>query len=520
MGKSSRDDFPPRTKQKLWARVSGRCSNPDCRVQTQGPASNEDGTVNIGKAAHITAAAPGGPRYDSSLTPEQRKGFKNGIWLCAIHADLVDKDTTGHKLDLLYGWKQRAEQAAKRELGQRLPSDDDAIRTLGAAFTGNATSFIPSAVRNVHAAMSQTLHELDPRFSVESSYANGTTRFDIRAQKPVELSIAFDIQNAPDIPSKITDLLASGKHFETDACAVTIRGSPLFDRISAETFAGKFAILASRRPVRQKIWIQYPERAERHQFDDIDGYVSSGTESIRMEACGWGGLFTLSMTLSRACAPVEAQMHVSVNLRPWQGCDLRQLRFFNTLATLVEHLSAGANLHLSLEVEGSAILTSNPIDCSQHEWVTNLGVLLEYTRLARSLVSVLGFHVKFDAERDITRESYRALVEMERIAVGNYRVPKEKITSNPSTTILVNDDGANLLGQASGSQVVQIRSQQTPPIDMFGQTLNFPSRVTTIGPVQIRLSPNIEKMQTGDKVDVEFVMQDGFELAIEFDKVE
>ena len=29
--------------------------------------------INIGVAAHICAAAPGGPRYDSAMTEEERK---------------------------------------------------------------------------------------------------------------------------------------------------------------------------------------------------------------------------------------------------------------------------------------------------------------------------------------------------------------------------------------------------------------------------------------------------------------
>jgi len=68
-----RDDFSQTTKDVLARRVNYLCSNPDCPLGTVGPHTNSSKTVNKGVAAHITAAAPGGKRFDSSLTPEERK---------------------------------------------------------------------------------------------------------------------------------------------------------------------------------------------------------------------------------------------------------------------------------------------------------------------------------------------------------------------------------------------------------------------------------------------------------------
>lgn len=48
--------------------------------------------TNAGVAAHITAASPGGARYDAALTPEARADIGNGIWLCQNHARLIDND--------------------------------------------------------------------------------------------------------------------------------------------------------------------------------------------------------------------------------------------------------------------------------------------------------------------------------------------------------------------------------------------------------------------------------------------
>lgn len=115
-----RDEFTNATKELLATRVGYRCSNPGCRQPTRGPQVEPLGTVNIGVAAHITAASPDGPRYDPSLTPENRRDPGNGIWLCQSDGKLVDNDAVKYTVELLRGWKAVAEQVAARELEVRL----------------------------------------------------------------------------------------------------------------------------------------------------------------------------------------------------------------------------------------------------------------------------------------------------------------------------------------------------------------------------------------------------------------
>lgn len=108
----ARDDFPKRIQDALAKRVGVRCSNPACRKSTAGPRAESDRSVNIGVAAHITAASPGGPRFDSTLTHEQRQDADNGIWLCQNCAKLVDNDTTKYDTEILRNWKRTAETLA------------------------------------------------------------------------------------------------------------------------------------------------------------------------------------------------------------------------------------------------------------------------------------------------------------------------------------------------------------------------------------------------------------------------
>jgi hypothetical protein len=114
-----RDDFSNRVKELLAKRVGWRCSNPACRLLTSGPQVDPLNSVNIGVAAHITAASPGGPRYDESLTIAQRSDSSNGIWLCQKCAKLVDSDLNRYTIEKLLNWKHFAEQEALNELEGR-----------------------------------------------------------------------------------------------------------------------------------------------------------------------------------------------------------------------------------------------------------------------------------------------------------------------------------------------------------------------------------------------------------------
>ena len=114
-----RDDFLRPTIDILSKRVAYICSNPECRQPTIGPHSESSKTVSIGVAAHITAASPGGARYNPALSTNERLDIDNGIWLCQSCARLIDMDAKKYTTALLFKWKAEAEAKASRALQQR-----------------------------------------------------------------------------------------------------------------------------------------------------------------------------------------------------------------------------------------------------------------------------------------------------------------------------------------------------------------------------------------------------------------
>jgi hypothetical protein len=113
---NNRDEFSKEVVRTLQERVGNRCSNPKCRCLTSGPNHAPEKATRIGVAAHITAASPGGPRYELSLTPENRSSIQNGIWLCQNCSKLVDSDPRTYPVELLVAWRDAAESQAREEL--------------------------------------------------------------------------------------------------------------------------------------------------------------------------------------------------------------------------------------------------------------------------------------------------------------------------------------------------------------------------------------------------------------------
>lgn len=114
MANKNRDEFTTRAKLQIAKRAGWHCSDPSCRRLTVGSNSDGTGEISLGIAAHICAAAPGGPRYDPNQTPAQRSSPDNGIWMCRLHGTAVDAKDSTFTVELLHEWKAQAQRDAWR----------------------------------------------------------------------------------------------------------------------------------------------------------------------------------------------------------------------------------------------------------------------------------------------------------------------------------------------------------------------------------------------------------------------
>src|SRR5271169_1568353 len=114
--KKNRDDFSKATRDRIAKLAGWRCSYPTCRTETIGATSDGQSEINIGTAAHICAAAPGGPRYDEDMSSEERSSPNNGIWMCRYHGKAIDSNDPEFTVERLHEWKRQAAQESWRRV--------------------------------------------------------------------------------------------------------------------------------------------------------------------------------------------------------------------------------------------------------------------------------------------------------------------------------------------------------------------------------------------------------------------
>lgn len=96
------------TLRRLDTLSGNECAHPNCTKNLIA----EDGISIISKICHIAAASKEGPRFDESMTDDERRGFQNLILLCDEHHVIIDnKENESHyPTHLLKKWKSDHEK--------------------------------------------------------------------------------------------------------------------------------------------------------------------------------------------------------------------------------------------------------------------------------------------------------------------------------------------------------------------------------------------------------------------------
>lgn len=194
-----RDDaFPAPVRELLAKRVAQRCSNPGCRHPTSGPQEDQSKAINLGVAAHITAASPGGARYDATSTPAQRRSPENGVWLCQTCGKLVDNDERRYPVSTIREWKARAERGAARDLERRPHPTSEMFTRLGRQ--------IPELLNEMRADLS--VSPLKREFVLLKrgwAFWNGGTAFEYYSEDHAELESKVQILENRGLVRDITN---------------------------------------------------------------------------------------------------------------------------------------------------------------------------------------------------------------------------------------------------------------------------------------------------------------------------
>ncbi|MGI4858969.1 MAG: hypothetical protein ACRYHA_19025 [Janthinobacterium lividum] len=223
--KKPSDDFKSPVKKAPAERFNYHCSI--CDAPTVGPKhGTKDKRFSLGKAAHIKAAAAGGPRYDANQTSEERSSIENGIWACAVCADLIDGDNDSYEVDELLRIKDGAEWQASTHAGRHPGSQLPGLKT---------PSTIQRAIeifRNQEAARKE---RVDPRFNVAVRLKDGGPVYEYRAKEPVAARLSIHSGGQRQELEVLRTFMDYGGDLSPEGLNVQMEGSHLFP-------SGDFAI--------------------------------------------------------------------------------------------------------------------------------------------------------------------------------------------------------------------------------------------------------------------------------------
>ena len=454
---SNRDDFSPRIKLALAKRVGFRCSR--CDAQTVGAKTGtDDEDFSVGKAAHIKAAAPGGPRYDPDQTPEERASIKNGIWACATCADIIDRDAAAYSVEQLLQMKANAEREARTRVGT-VP--------VAPAFTRPTPTSIKRAIQIYCLDEAERQEQLDPRFSVAVNWSVDGPVYELRAREHVSARLIFDGENRQAAVAALRDVLDYGGSRSFENFNVRMEGSPLF--ADADGVVKRLQISTEARAI--TLTVALGEEPEVPVFVELSAEASLGQKGARIKGSTFGGLLSAELTRDHQTQTVNFNFHFDFG--QWARKPLLHLPHFSKLMQVANTLKPGMGVNLHLTANGLESELGKGRLNSQ-EYPRHLRAFLHEVEYLRKLDTFFGLNVAMPADvDDVLRDAadgdeLLALIDI-------HKAEKQEIK-------------ATLIPGEAVHELVKVIERQKPAPIQLTQPVNLGIFGNSYGPFEVAVS--------------------------------
>lgn len=431
-----RHDFLDSTKRLLRESVANLCSNPDCRVLTV--ASKIDGCSlsNVGIAAHICAAAPGGPRYKLTQTEAERKNSDNGIWLCTTCSRLIDIDEDSYSEDLLHEWKNQALIYARHNIGkQLLPKEEiesKALKNTLDYISGKDSIFSAAVPSRMVGFIDNHLNQLDSRFSVQTDIINGAT---LRKITPLTSDACFSISmnksEGEEFQANMALMIETGKPVKLFSDNFKFTGSKLFEALNHDESGSKELIIE---PVSTKVIVDLYaiSPSQKVYLGSFKGKQFSLRDGLKFEALAFNNLIKISYfyNLVNIQAPKLTCNYV-IRTSLWNGKRFNQLPFFNKILMAKEILQTGGGLSIGLELE-----SGESIDPMYHgkesqellNFFEEFGAIIHIIDCYKKISEKFNLPVPVYGDFELSAEEYNTLTYVSKLLDGEEIVLGYNIT--------------------------------------------------------------------------------------------
>lgn len=482
----ARDELSSGDIRILGERVTFHCSNPDCNARTTGPRAEFSKRLSSGKACHIHAASPNGPRYNASMSPEERGSVENAIWLCDICARKIDDDRSTYSAELLREWKSEAERQASRKLG--IPEvQQDSVGMLTQALTGHPSSYIEGALSNVARATKTSLEAQNPDLDFDVQLIGGIPTYTIRPAPGKETPRAEFFSKSPKGALEFQKNLDSGLPFTIDGEVMIKSPLPFLD--------GKFARVSFDPDNKREaeIAISIGETGERLVLPAV---YRVGHERVSFQGAIGKELVTLSalINLRGPKRGVEIKLNMeSLALTEWDGRPLARLPHFPKLQKLYDFLR-NEESYVELFVEGHSFFQYR----FGSQEVPFLGEMISNVDAINTFASQLGLDPAFN-ETDFKNLNTAHLMCINKL----WRSAKVIETSKTETGFIVTVPRGNL---QSGKPMKGsfLFSHPACEIPFFGVNVDLPEVRGLLGSASYKV---IKKRR--DSVDIKIVQAAG-----------
>lgn len=222
-----RESVPFAQIRILLSRSGNVCAYPECQrelvLDSKGP---DDPAKSVGKVAHIRAASPGGPRYDSKMSNSERVAVANLIYLCSDHHDMIDTQVAAHPTELLHKMRSDHEAAVRRAI--RAVSGNltyDSLALVCAVIAGQMEVDVQEIELSLPVQAKINLNDLGPKTAqlIETGLAQATR---------IQTFIAFQSSQVPRFERR---LVARIKADYEEGIAAGLVGDDAFDYVRAKT---------------------------------------------------------------------------------------------------------------------------------------------------------------------------------------------------------------------------------------------------------------------------------------------
>jgi hypothetical protein len=445
------------------------------------------------------------------MTPEERRAITNGIWLCATCATLIDRGPESYSPGLLRRWRQDAEFKAKQGHGKKPPSKADAIETLVAAMTGRGSQFIPGAIANTHAATQQVLQELDPRFAVHTSHADGITKIRLDAKENVPFTISVGEEHAAQWSSGIEAVFKDAKEVTLPMRGVNFLGSRLIELLTERSEVSQAQLTIS--PLAKLAVIKLSSGISGVNLDDISGRIFTGRDTIRFEGSAYADLVKLTLSVERLHdTPVNPKITFGFDIARWHGRPVAETRFLNKVLDLVRSLAEPESFRAGLEIDGNVVLQATKPKVHESEYFQAVETTAHYIHRAKVLTTYLKINLNVDLTYGFSAVEHEQLADAVKVIEGRKMFGPDELVTSPEISIVTRNVGFIDRMTQEVQQGVWRIEQDSRMIRVFGVDIQLPKIEILLMNSNVR----IMKKSSVNESSEEFEMTLQFEPTPEF----